>query len=156
MNDEQIEIKMGESAIAWASQHSSGGHEELVSTAILRLQTASTPYPWLVPSAVARLQQIADLLSDEKHGEHGGLSGFGERRFKVYPDIQTGTPCIGSINKDGFVSDHRGQKLYRIYGKVMFDMTGALIGVIRPRGNNAVVTDPVDEDYLKLVLVSSD
>lgn len=156
MNDEEVAIKMVESALAWASENPITGYEDLVSSAILRLQTAATPYPWLVPSAVARLQQMADLLSDEKQAEHPGQSGFGERRFKVYPDLQTGTPCIGSINKDGFVSDHRGQKLYRIYGKVMFDMTGAFIGVIRTRGQNAVVTDPVDEDYLKLVLVSAD
>jgi len=156
VNDVEMEIKMAESAIAWASERSTAGHEDLVSSAILRLQTAVTPFPWLVPGAVARLQQVADLLLDEKQGEDGQPSSFGERRFKVYPDNQTGTPCIGSINKDGFVSDLRGQKLYRIYGKVMFDMTGAIIGVIRPLGKNAVVTDLVNEDYLKLLLVCAD
>ena len=156
MNDGEIAIKMAESALAWASEHPIAGYEDLVSSAILRLQTAATPFPWLVLDATQRLQQVAEFLSNDGQGESAWLSGFGERRFKVYPDNQTGTSCIGSINKDGFVSDHRGQKLYRIYGKVVFDMKGALVGVVRPLGNNAVVTDLINEEYLKLLLVSAD
>lgn len=99
MNDEDIEIKMVESALAWASENPITGYEDLVSSAILRLQTAATPYPWLVQSAVARLQQMADLLSDEKQAEHPGQSGFGERRFNVYSDIQTGTLASAQSTK---------------------------------------------------------
>ena len=156
MASENPVVIMAEHALAWAAQHPVTGYEDLLNSAIIRLQTASTPLPWLVPEAVALLQKIGDFLSVPVDSETGVANDYGKRRFKVYPEARTGTVSIGLVNQDGFISDHLGKQLYKIYYSALFDMEGRFFGVIRARGENAVVTDIHDETYHKLLLVSAD
>lgn len=156
MSSENPAVTMAEHAIAWAARYPVAGHEDLLSSAILRLQTAPTPMPWMVAEAVALLQSISTLLSVPVDPVTGVANDYGRRRFKVYPDGRTGTVSIGVVNQDGFISDLLGKPLYKIYCSVLFDMEGRFFGVIRARGENAVVTDMHDESYHKLLLVSAD
>lgn len=156
MDDKNPALIMAEGALVRASQNPVTGHEDLVSSAILWLQTTSTPCPWLVPEAVALIRQGVARLPRGIVDATVNAENYGGRRFKVYPDGNTSTVSIGSINHDGCVRDLRGQLLYRIEGNHVYDIAGDFFGVIHSRGENAVVTDSENEDYLKLLLVSAD